>query len=514
MRWTTNGKTLLMIKKLLNINFPELLNRLMKETKISELPPRQMVIGIAALIFLFVMVIPWKNNNNEGDIPVAYAEKRSFAVNVRTVGELEAKSSTIISSSIRGDQGKIISLVPDGSNVKEGNTLIKIDPTPFEEKIENLTSDLKEQEAYIEALGQTLEWEIDQGEHEKRTAEYEKQTAELELSRVIYGDGPLETSRLKGAMQKAWVKYDELNGYSDDLIALEQQGFLNAVERRQAEKKLEEERDAYEAAKLQYESFVEHVHPMQIKKAETSLKQALIKQEEMAKTRGYKIGKAYGELEQAKQEIKGIQLQLKEAERELAMCDVCAPAPGMVVHREDYRSGQKRKPRVGDVLVKNQPLMDLPDLDSMIVKTKVREVDLYKIAIGKEATIEVDAYPQLNFTGKVISIGILAMSDFGRQTEEKYFELRVELDKSDLRLRPGMTTRVTIHADKVNDVVSVPIHALFNENNHNYCYRSSFGGFKMTAVELGTSNEQWAEIKSGLKEGDCVCLINPTMVLK
>lgn len=475
----------------------------------KNLSRKQLAILIISSIFLLFTILSFRIPSTKENIPVVRAEKRSFTIDVKSIGELEAARSTVISSSVRGDQGKIIHIVADGLNVREGDVLLKMDPTPFEEKIESLKIEIKEHEAHISALEQTLKWEINQAEHEQKTSLYETETAELELNKIVNGDGPLETSRLKSAMQKAWLKYEELNGYSDDLIDLEKQGFLNHVELRQAEKKLEEEKEAYEVARMQYESYTNHVYPMQVKKAETALKHSKIKQEDVAKTRGYKIGKAMAELEQVKQSIFDTHKQYRDAEKELAFTEIKAPAPGMVVHREDYRAGQKRKPRVGDVLVKNQPLIDLPDLDAMIVKTKVREVDLYKVAIGKKASIEVDAYPQLHFSGEVISIGVLAMSDFGRASEEKYFELRIALDKSDPRLRPGMTTRATVHAEQADQALTVPVYALFEERKKNYCYVSCFRGYEKRAVELGGSNEQWAQVKSGLEEGECVCLINP-----
>jgi HlyD family secretion protein len=310
-------------------------------------------------------------------------------------------------------------------------------------------------------------------------------------------------------MQKAWLKYDELNAYSNDLLELEEQGFLNPIELKQAQKKLAEEKEAYEVAKMQYDSYINHVFPMQQKKAEAALKRCRIKQEEIAKTGGYKIGKASALLEQAKQELESCRYQLKDAEHELALAEIKAPAPGMVVHREEFRSGQKRKPRIGDILVKNQPLLDLPDLDSMVVKTRVREVDLYKIAIGKPVTVEVDAYPQLSFTGKVSSIGVLALSDLIRTSEEKYFDVRVALDKGDQRLRPGMTARLTIHADQVSHELAIPLHAIFEEQKQCFCYVCGPEGYEKRFIETGISNDHWMEIKSGLQEGEWICLINP-----
>lgn len=443
-------------------------------------------------------------------IPIAQAVRMPLKVEVKTIGELEAARSLIIASAIKGDQGKIIDLIPDGIYVDPGQVLIKMDPTPFEEKLERLEGKIKEQEMVVSSLEQAWEWEKSQADHKNKTAAYEAETAKLELDKMIYGDGPQEISRLKAAMQKAFLKFDELNGYSNDLLELEAQGFLNTAEIKQAQKKLDEEREAYEMAKLQHDSYVQHVYPMQVKKAETGLKRAQVAEEEAAKLGTYSAAKAYALLEQAKQGLADYLQQLREVEKELVQTEIKAPAPGMVVHREDYRNGQKRKPRVGDVLVKNQPLIDLPDLSAMLVKTRVREVDLYKVGIGKKATIAIDAYPELAFQGMITSIGVLALGESGRASDEKYFEVRIALDASDPRLRPGMTARATIHAQEAQDVLAVPLHAVFEENKKDYCYLSlAGGGYEKRQVALGVGNEQWVEVHEGLEEGACVCLLNP-----
>lgn len=449
-------------------------------------------------------------NLSDTSLPVVSVIKQDLQVNVKVVGELEAARSTLIASSIKGDQGKIIDLIADGLTVEPGQVLVKMDPTPFEEKIEKIKTQLKEQEACIMACTQTLKWEISQAEHENRLAIYEIETAQLELNKMIYGDGPQEISRLKSAMQKAWLKFDEIQAYSNDLIELETQGFLNPSEVKQAQKRLGEEKEVYEMAKLQYESYAEHVLPMQIKKMETSLKRASMNQEEIMKAGRYQVMKAEALLEQTQQALIDYALQLHQAEKELAETEIVAPAPGMVVHREDYRSGQRRKPRVGDVLIKNQPLIELPDLNSMIVKTRVREVDLFKVHVGKKATIEVDAYPQLILEGTIASLGVLALADAGRSADEKYFEVRIALETCPPCLRPGMTTRATIHAQDAQDVLTVPLQAIFSDHNQNYCYVAcAERGFEKKEVQVGISNEQWAEVTTGLQEGDCVCLMNP-----
>lgn len=466
-------------------------------------------LALGTISFLLLWFL-FRSSPSADPVLTTVVTARDLKVDIKTVGELEAARSTIIVSTIKGDLGKIIDLIPDGITVQPGDVLVKIDPTPFEEKIEKLRTSIKEQTNQIQMLEKTMAWEADQVEHENKTAHYEYEAAELELQKIIHGDGPQEIAKLKSHMQKAWLKYDDLNGYSNDLLELEAKGFLNAIELKQAQKRLEEEKDAYEMAKMQYESYGKHVYPMQLKKAETHVKRALINQEEVAKTGIYKIARSLAVLEQNRQSLMDLTYQLKEAEKELSQTEIKAPAPGMVVHREEYRAGQRRKPRVGDILVKNQPLIDLPDLTTMVVKTRVREVDLHKIEIGKLTTIEVDAYPHLVFKGHVTSIGILALPDHGRSSEEKYFEVRVLLDASDSHLRPGMTTRVVIHSDEGKNLPSLPIHAIFADDKKTYCYqKTEKGNYIKKVIQTGLSNEQWIEVAEGLEEGDCIALTHP-----
>lgn len=463
-----------------------------------------------SLFAILMGVLSFKETAQTPYIPVSQAIRQPLTIEVKTIGELEAARSLIISSSIKGDQGKIIALIEDGVTVQPGDVLVKLDPTPFEEKINKLRGTIKGHKGEILALEQAWEWEKSQADHKNKIAEYELESAKLELDKITHGEGPQEIFRLKSAMYKALLKWEELKGYSNDLQELERQGFLNIVEMKQAQKKVEEEKESYEMAKVQFENYEKHVYPMLIKKGEAALKKALIGQEEVMKLGHYQMSKAYGQLEQARQELQDHIRQLKEAKKELAQTEITAPSSGMVVHREDYRNGQKRKPRVGDVCVKNQPLIDLPDLSGMVVKTRIREIDLYKVDIGKKATIEIDAYPEFSFQGTLSSIGVLALGETGRPSEEKYFDVWIALEESNPRLRPGMTTRATIHVHHIQNALTIPVHAIFEENHQTFCYLSMPGGsYEKRKVVLGASNDQWAEVTMGLQENDVVCLLNP-----
>lgn len=416
--------------------------------------------GLAsALMLLLVLVISQfvLSRHSEPDLQLATATVAGFDVNIHTIGTLDTERSHIVSSAIKGDKGKIIFLVDDGAVVKKGDDLVRFDPTQFENDILRLTGELKSREAVIEARKQVLSWEKSQAEGMIRNAEFDMNDAKREYGRYI--------------------------SYVKDLEELGKQGFHYPNEIAQGKKKAEQLQN-----KLQ--------------KSETTLDQ-------VQKEAVFKIAAAAAELGKAQSELETCRTALTDARNELNKTLVQAPFSGIVVHYEMFRDNIKRKPRVGDTAWQNQPLLYLPDISSMIVHTRVREVDLHKISKGQNTTVQVDAYPDLRFGGTVTAIGVLATEHTEGGRGEKHFQVTIALRGEDVRLRPGMTARIFIHADAVKNVLTVPIHAVFDEGGQKVCYLLTGGVFARKAVKVGRQNEDVIEILSGLNNGDRVSLIKP-----
>lgn len=463
---------------------------------------------LAGLVLLSLGGVLYRMSPTKEEPWLAVAEKRNFDIDIRAVGVLEAENSLVICSSIKGDLGKIIDVVPDGKSVNQGEVLVRLDSTPFENKLAEVDAKIREQEVVIASLENAVAAEEDKALLEERTAKYEMRNAQIERDKTIHGDGPMEMAKLGSALDKAKTHYLELQAYEADLDRLEKKGYLNSGEKRQALKKLEEAREAFESAKLQYESYVNHVYPLQVKKAELGLKKAQLKFHDAIRSAAYKVTKAQETLQQHKLGMDYLENQRQEVLRELALTEIKAPTCGLAVLREEYRSGERRRPRVGDVVLKNQPLLNLPDMSSVIVKTKVREVDLHKIAVGKSARIAVDAYPDLSFKGEVVAIGVLAVAG-AHHSDDKIFDVTIRLSDTDERLRPGMTARVTIHSSSVQDQLAIPLHAVFSKEGSFQCYKRSLRAYQPIPIALGRHNEDWVEVLDGLNEGDWVALIDP-----
>lgn len=446
---------------------------------------------------------------SEPHVPTARAMKRTFAMTVETVGELDAARSTVVASAVRGDRGRIIWLVHEGDRVSEGDDLVRLDPTPFQEELVRARTRLAELEATAAASSQSLEWERVQGERDIAVAAYEIRLAELDLQKLESGDGLLELARLESVASEAQQVYEELSAYVLDLNSLGARGLLAAPEVAQAQKKVNDAKKTWERAHRQLVTYQEFVLPTSVEKAQARHVRAQVDADQVRRSVAVKIARAEAQVSQVREQVRLAHDALQSAERELMDTVLTAPIPGMVVYREEFRNGERRKPRIGDAVWQSQPLLYLPDVSRMIVNTHVREVDLHRVVLGATVTVRVDAFPAETLHGTVEGIGVLAQRESAGAAGAKRFQVSVAVSQVHERLRPGMTARVSIHVADVRDAVCVPLEALFYSDLHPFCYVWKQGAWQRGAVSVGSSNDHHVEITAGLGEGDRVALIPP-----
>ena len=388
---------------------------------------------------------------------LATVRKSSFEIRVQTVGVMDAARSFQVVSPLRGDRGKIVYIVEDGTRVGKDDVILRFDPTPFEADVLRLSGELKSRTAVVEYATQNLEVEKSQADKALNHAQFDLTEAKQELARYF--------------------------SYVADLQALEKKGHDVGSEIAQARRKAEQ-------------------ISLKLQKAEGDLARL---QKEVV----YKVGQAIAELNKANSELATTRLALAQSQDELDKSTVRAPLSGFVVLNEIFQSNQKRKPRAGDTVWQGQAPLYLPDLSSMIVKTQLREEDLQKIRKGLATTVRVDAYPDAIFEGEVGTVGVLAIDPAGTAMVGKHFQYTVSLKGSDPRLRPGMTARVFIVADSARDVLTVPLAALFNESEGKICFVYDGKRYSPRTVRAGRTNEDVAEILEGLREGEKVSLVRP-----
>ena len=451
---------------------------------------------------------PQKNNPYLEEVQI-----RDFTIEVRTVGTLEAQNAHMIASQIKGSDAKIIFLAENGASVKEGEVLVKFDPKPFEDQIEELANRTESLKAAVQAAEQLLEWEKNEAEQRIITAEYQSKVAELDLRRLVEGEGPLKLAEYKDEFDKVTLELKHYEAYESDLRKLEQEGISTAIELARIREDVAQIKEKLQSAKRKLESYKDYVLPVMHESARAKVKSSELKIEQIKQASVHKIANAAASLEQMRAKLKGAQVSLRKAEDELDKTIIRAPFDGLIVHYETYRDGKMRLPREGDTTLFNQPILYFPDISTLTVKSSIREVDLHKIKLSQEATVHIDAYPSDTFEGELLFIGALAKKDDGTGFGNKYFQVVFSLDNPDERLRPGMSARVVIHVDQLKQVVSVPVQSIFSDIGGSFCYLYNGVMYEKRYLTTGRQNDDFVEIINGLEVGERVSQIQPDKLL-
>ncbi len=180
-----------------------------------------------------------------------------------------------------------------------------------------------------------------------------------------------------------------------------------------------------------------------------------------------------------------------------------APKQGMVI----YRSSWNGKIGPGSQISTWDPVVaELPDLTDMVSKTYVNEVDISRVKKGQDVLLKVDAFPDIQYTGKVVQVANIG--ETLRGYDAKVFEVVVQLNESDSILRPAMTTSNTIITDSISNVLSIPLEAL-QVDSLSYVFKVDGSSIVRQEVITSQTNADEVIISHGLTEADMVYLTIP-----
>ena len=252
------------------------------------------------------------------------------------------------------------------------------------------------------------------------------------------------------------------------------------------------------------------------KTAEQSLSTYTEAVRELDKSRRVAISK----LAQARAKLKSAQGQYEVQTRQrtdlneqLGKCTIVAKKSGLVVYGgggDNNYYGNQEPIREGATVRERQAIITIPDMTRMSVNVKIHESYIKKIKKGQKARITVDAFADTVLSGEVTKMGVLPDSQNRYMNPDlKVYNTTITINGTYDWVKPGMSAKVEILVNKLDDVVYVPFQAVSPSDGKQVCYIA--GSFKpeRREVEIGDFNDEFIEIKHGLKEGERVLLRLP-----
>jgi HlyD family secretion protein len=231
-------------------------------------------------------------------------------------------------------------------------------------------------------------------------------------------------------------------------------------------------------------------------------------------------------LESAEQNADQSAASLREARSNLARTTILAPMSGKIT-RLVVEQGETAVP--GTFNKDAATLLTISDLSAFETKVKVDETDVARISLGDSAVIQIDAFPDTTFVGKVVEISNSSVKAAGATTSTEQaidYEVTIQLVDPPTETRPDFSATAKIVTDVRSAVLSIPIIALTVRENEALAAdtagvpgrtkqvevgrRDVEGVFivgtdnKVTfrPVKVGIAGDKYFEVVSGLKDGE------------
>lgn len=147
-------------------------------------------------------------------------------------------------------------------------------------------------------------------------------------------------------------------------------------------------------------------------------------------------------------------------------------------------------------------LFVISDPSSIMFEAEVDETDIGQIQIGQTVKVILDSYPDQEFAGNVSKIGFTATTTSSGGTA---FIVNIALpDNSNLRFKPGMNGDVEIALEQKENILTVPVESVFQEENKSYVYTFTVNKPVKKEVQTGIEGETTIEVISGLAENEII----------
>jgi multidrug resistance efflux pump len=218
----------------------------------------------------------------------------------------------------------------------------------------------------------------------------------------------------------------------------------------------------------------------------------------------------------AKEHRRGLELEqrrLDYLEAQIAKCTIVAPAAGEVVYANEpdyYRTGTSSPFVVepGAQVRDRQVIVRLPDPNDMQIRVEVTEARITLVRPGMPVSIRLDAYDGEILSGEVVKVNLFPEPGSYYGTRVNKYAVTIKINDPPPLLRIGMTAEAWIHVEQTPEALQVPVQALAESQGHYFSLVRAGESYETREIAVSSINEEVATIEGGLEEGDEV-VINP-----
>ncbi|NLX63574.1 MAG: efflux RND transporter periplasmic adaptor subunit [Clostridiaceae bacterium] len=297
-------------------------------------------------------------------------------------------------------------------------------------------------------------------EEQLKIAEINIALAEAKLASAMRSGYESRKLQLKSALTSAEHNFEAAKKAFDTATVLHEKKAIDSIKYYEIKNQFEQAKNALKTADSSYQLYID-----QLSEEEKNLSNQ--------------------QLKQARASFNAINIQLETAKQQLENTNIKSPIDGMVVSKDIFE---------GALISNTMTPYIISDTDTLQAVIPVTEQVVNKIQEGSELKIEIPAVGKSTFTGKIVSVSPVI------DAETFSYNVLIDIPNKNNLIKPGMTVKVNITAEKKENIIIVPVNSILTEDNGKYVFTIENDKAVKRFVDTGISNNDMVEITKGLEK--------------
>ena len=394
---------------------------------------KQLIVGLlGAGVLTAAGFYFWGDNASAAQYLTAKVERGNLRNTVTATGTLQAVTTVQVGSQA---SGTISALYVDyNSVVKKGQVIAQLDPSVSKAQVEQAKANLQQAQASLQ--------QAKAGVANSRAGVSDAQARAQAASSTAQNN--------QAGVAAAQANLAVLKAQQDDALSLLKQQEALVKSGIIAQRDLQVAQTAYQTAQAKYDQGVAQLNQAKLSQ-QSSAQSGIAQSQAQVQQSQAQVGQSQAQVQAAEAQVQQAAAALQLAEVNLAHTTIASPIDGVVVSR-DVNVGQT----VAASLSAPTLFTIANDLTKMQVIANIDQADIGLVENAKSVKFGVDAFPGKDFEGKIEQMRLNPQNVQNVVT----YNVVIDVDNPEQKLKPGMTTNLTFTIDERNNVLKVPNSAL------------------------------------------------------
>jgi HlyD family secretion protein len=464
---------------------------------------------LLAVILAVIPVVSFATAERFPDVPedaFTLVTRGPLEVVISQAGEVESARNVFLTNRCEWNT-TLISLVPEGTWVEEGEIVAELDSSELQETLKERMIRFVNAESELNQAREDLQIQKLTNESQLADAQLQVRLTELQLDGYETAEFPQQMHELEREVAIAEETLSRARKQYRFVSEMVERGYRSRSDLESERIKLLRARQGLESAQDQLSLLTKHTYERTLKELQEQHTEAKRNLERVEMAARAALLSREVRLQARKRSFAIHKSNVERLQASIDACVIRATAAGEVVHGRASSSRSSKPLEEGDRVRFRQTIAKIPDRERLTVEVRLHESQIRMIEKGQPVGITVDAAADERYRGRISEVATVPLSGRFPNYHLKEYRVVVAIDAEGERARrlaPGMTANVNVVAARRQHAVQVPIHSVAEVSGRHVAFVRVGDNLEHREVEIGVVNDEAVEILSGLEEGEQV----------